>query len=97
MNIGEKIAFLLAKTLRLDGDPEGSNWAPSKEPSLADNYEYVMCGKVFKVNHTTKQNSEIEVFASYGGLVMSLKGDARHLQKIELDTRIYVLIRKVID
>ena len=31
---------------------------------------------------------------SYGGLLMSLKGDARNLQKLELDQRVYLLIRK---
>ena len=35
-----------------------------------------------------------EVFASFGGLLMSLKGDPRNLSKIELDMRIYLLAKK---
>jgi hypothetical protein len=37
-----------------------------------------------------------EIFASFGGLLMSLKGDPRQLQKIELDLRLYLLARKVV-
>jgi len=36
-----------------------------------------------------------DVFASFGGLLMGLKGDIRHLQSFEVDKRIYLLIRKI--
>jgi len=60
-----------------------------------DKYDYVMHGKVFKVTAPkSKSADKIEVYASYGGLLMSLKGDARSLQSVELDQRIYFLARK---
>lgn len=66
----------------------------SGEPSLMDNYEYVMHGKVFKVS-ASKADGKLEIFTSYGGLLMSLKGEPNHLKKIELDMRMYLLIKKV--
>lgn len=35
------------------------------------------------------------VFVSFGGLLMLLKGDPRHLGGIELDSRIYLLMRRL--
>ena len=37
----------------------------------------------------------VELQISYGGLLMRLKGDARHLAKLTLDSRMYLLIRKI--
>lgn len=93
---GDKFSLVLAKTLNLDGTAVTKNWVPSDEPSLADNYEYVMCGLVFKVD-LKKGGNELEVFASYGGLMMSLKGDARRLKDVKLDQQIFLLLRRIID
>ena len=38
---------------------------------------------------------EIEVQVSYGGLLMRLRGDPKMLQKLSLDARIYLLIRRI--
>ena len=38
---------------------------------------------------------DVELFVSFGGLLMRLKGDARHLAKLSLDMRVYLLIRKI--
>ena len=35
------------------------------------------------------------IIASFGGLLMLLQGEQRHLVRIELDQKIYALIRKV--
>lgn len=64
----------------------------SGEESLADKYEYVMHGKVYRCEE--QQDSKLAVFISFGGLLMRLKGDTRSLQDIELDSMLYVLIRK---
>jgi hypothetical protein len=50
-----------------------------------------MCGKVFRYDHT--EESRVSIIASFGGLLMQLKGEIAHLKKIKLDDRIYVLIR----
>ena len=48
---------------------------------------------MLRTQETTKH--PIEVHVSFGGLLMRLKGEARHLQKLELDSRVFLLIRKV--
>lgn len=54
-----------------------------------------MHGKVFKVAQSSAKEGKMEVFTSYGGLLMSLKGEPSHLTKIELDQRMYLLIKKI--
>jgi len=94
--LGTKLTVVLASTLNLDLTTDEKTFNQSGDPSLMDSYEYVMHGKVFKVStEKNKAQSKMEVFASYGGLLMSLKGDPRNLQKIALDMRIYLLMRKV--
>jgi len=93
---GQKVSVMLARTLRLDGGVDDTSYNQSLEPNLSDNYEYVMHGKVFKVDSSKNTNTpEICVYASFGGLLMSLKGDPRNLQKMKLDSRVYILMRKV--
>ena len=44
--------MVLAPTLSLDGTPEDMSYDQSGKESLADAYEYVMYGKVFKKEDT---------------------------------------------
>lgn len=93
---GDKFSLVLASTLNLDGTPDANEFNQSGEASLMDNYEYVMHGKVFKVaSGGAAKDGKMEIFTSYGGLLMSLKGEPAHLAKIELDMRMYLLIKKV--
>jgi len=95
LGIGDKFTLVLASTLNLDGTPDSNEFNQSGEPSLMDSYEYVMHGKVFKVAAAASKDGKLEVFTSYGGLLMSLKGEPQHLAKIELDMRMYLLIKKI--
>jgi DNA-directed RNA polymerase I, II, and III subunit RPABC3 len=61
--------------------------------SHADDFEYVMHGKVFK-HHQKPGDHLMSVFVSFGGLLMHLMGDETNLNKLELDSRIYLLMRK---
>lgn len=91
---GEKITLVLASTLNLDGTPDDHfSYNPrSDEPSLADTYEYVMHGRVFNIDY--KKDGVIVIAISFGGLLMRLTGDQRHLSSILPDMRLYVLIKK---
>jgi len=92
---GEKMTLVLASTLNLDGSPDDHNsYAPSVdgEPTLADDYEYVMHGRVFSVNY--EKDGNLVIAASFGGMLMRLTGDQRHLGSILPDMRLYVLIKK---
>lgn len=61
--------------------------------SHADDFEYVMYGKVFK-HHQKPGDHQMSVFVSFGGLLMHLEGDETNLNKLALDSRIYLLMRK---
>lgn len=91
---GDKITLVLASTLNLDGTPDDhfSYNSRSGEPSLADTYEYVMHGRVFQIDY--KKDGVIVIAISFGGLLMRLTGDQRHLSSVLPDMRLYVLIKK---
>lgn len=92
---GEKRTVVLASTLNLDGTPDDhfsyNSSANGTEPSLADAYDYVMHGRVFEMEY--KKDGTIVIAASFGGLLMSLTGDQRHLSSILPDMRLYILLK----
>lgn len=55
------------------------------QPSLADSFEYVMHGRVFKVSH--KEGQIIEILISFGGLLMRMIGDQAQLSAVQPDMR----------
>ncbi|EAL19150.1 hypothetical protein CNBH2490 [Cryptococcus deneoformans B-3501A] len=80
---------------RADGDEgeEGSEvrrvkrelWR-SHEQGLAEDYDYVMYGKVGKGGSTA--------YFSFGGLLMALRGSYRHLAGVVVGENVYLLMRK---
>ncbi|EFA75427.1 RNA polymerase II core subunit [Heterostelium album PN500] len=88
----EKFKLVLASSLSLDGTMDIS--FDSNKPSLADKFDYVMFGKIFKYQKDNS-SSKVSIFASFGGLLMLLQGDPRYLPGLELDARIYLLIKKI--
>lgn len=71
----------------------------SRRESLLDAYEYVMYGLVYKyapeAASTKDGGVKVSVFISFGGLLMKLKGDPAKLAVLEVDSRVYLLMRKV--
>jgi len=89
----DKLTLVLASTLNLDGSPaDHFSYTQSEEPTLADNYEYVMHGRVFDVSH--QKDGVVVIAASFGGLLMRLTGDQRHLTSVLPDMRLYLLLKK---
>ena len=96
LEIGTKFTLVLAPTLSLDGTPEDPAYDQSGKESLADSYEYVMYGKVFKKQDENEGGiRRSAVTISFGGLLMQLKADPKNLQDVDIDNRLYVLIRKI--
>ncbi len=110
---GEKMTFVLASTLNLDGSPDdhtsynpttnasvmrggggrgGGGGSSAIDRTLADNYEYVMHGRVFDVSYG--KDGIVEIAISFGGLLCRLTGDQRHLSSILPDMRLYLLVKK---
>ena len=53
-------------------------------------------GKVFKVvDDRSSTPPRVEAFASFGGLLMLLKGEVTALKDLEVDMRLYILIRRI--
>merc|ERR1711879_855153 len=71
---GDKFQMVLTRNLDKSGAPTDSQmeFDQSGRPSLADDYEYVMYGKVFKVQQSKEKSKQelFEVLASFGGLLM---------------------------
>ncbi len=96
----DKFTLALASTLSLDGTPDDGTFDQSRRKSLADKYEYVMYGKVYKYADVARGGggsgaAKVEVYVSFGGLLMCLKGEPSNLSSLQLDQRIYLLMRKV--
>ncbi|KAF7339916.1 hypothetical protein MVEN_01909100 [Mycena venus] len=75
-------------------DKDRDVWRPDGKGrrGLEEDYEYVMYGKVYKFD--TGTSGTVTVYASFGGLLLSLTGSFRHLTSIVLGETIYVLMRK---
>jgi len=96
LTVGQRFSLALAPTLSLDGTPEDDAFDQSGKPSLADGYEYVMYGKCYKkVDENAGGLTRASAYISFGGLLMNLKADPKNLQEIEIDDRIYLLMRAV--
>ncbi|KAE8903799.1 hypothetical protein PF005_g9494 [Phytophthora fragariae] len=88
----EKFTLALVSTLDLEGKPDDGMYNQSGKPTLLDRYDYGMYGKVFQYDH--EGGNMVAIYASFGGLLMCLRGEQRHLHMIHNDTRIYCLLRK---
>eukprot|EP00191_Tetraselmis_sp_GSL018_P020351 CAMPEP_0177592456 /NCGR_PEP_ID=MMETSP0419_2-20121207/8573_1 /TAXON_ID=582737 /ORGANISM="Tetraselmis sp., Strain GSL018" /LENGTH=143 /DNA_ID=CAMNT_0019083331 /DNA_START=157 /DNA_END=584 /DNA_ORIENTATION=+ len=91
---GEKVKLALSHTISLDGSQSKDSFDPSlylNKPSLMDDYEYVMHGKIFKYKDNTSGAAlKTEVFISFGGLLMQLVGDPKKLEELEVDSSVYL-------
>ena len=81
-------------TMRCYGAPQKMGSASTG--SLMDEYEYVMHGRVFKyVDRAAAGQTKVEVTVSFGGLLLQLRGDPQKLDALELDSNLFLLIKKV--
>ena len=90
----DKLTVAIATSLALDGaDVAAVDYARlDGKPSLMDQFEYVMHGVVYKIQHV--KGTAVEVYLSHGGLLARFVGDQRHLKKLAVDAEVYTLIRK---
>ncbi|XP_060525177.1 DNA-directed RNA polymerases I, II, and III subunit RPABC3 isoform X2 [Cylas formicarius] len=101
MELGDKFRLVLATTLREDGYPDSGDWNPQgleTEGSRADSFEYVMSGKVYRIEGdeaSLEPSSRLAAYVSFGGLLMRLQGDANNLHSFEVDQHMYLLMKKI--
>ena len=90
-------SILLSKSLNTDGTPSPNNFNYDnyiKKDTLMDKYDYVMYGKVFKF--TEENNGNITISCSFGGLLFSISGQPSAFNNINVDERIYLLLKKIV-
>ncbi|KAK7283845.1 hypothetical protein RIF29_13593 [Crotalaria pallida] len=94
LNKDEKFLMVLSPSLVLN--------TKDGPVSIQDKFEYIMHGRLYNIEHDgeppkegSKTELEVEVYASFGGLQMKLKGHASHCLKFAVDQKLFLLIRKV--
>ncbi|EST09415.1 RNA polymerase, Rpb8 [Kalmanozyma brasiliensis GHG001] len=58
---------------------------------IADDFDYVMFGKIYRYDE--KVADEVTVYGSFGGLMMALTGNFRHMSNITIGSNVYLLMR----
>jgi len=90
---GETVTMVLATTLNLDGTKDERGWREKKgESTLADMYDYVCYGKVYRFEEGEEGRS-IKCYVSFGGLLMCLDGPHKKLSPLRID-HVYMLLKK---
>uniref|UniRef100_A0A2N9EUR2 18S rRNA aminocarboxypropyltransferase n=1 Tax=Fagus sylvatica TaxID=28930 RepID=A0A2N9EUR2_FAGSY len=86
INKEERFLVALTTSLGLEGG----------QKSLADKFEYVMHGRLYKISDEPQAKTsdgssgpavKVEIYVSFGGLQLILKGDPSHCAGFELDQR----------
>ena len=99
MDYGDKFRLVLANTLSEDGYPTNNpDFNPLETgPSRADPFDYVMYGKVYRIegDDTIAESTRLSAYVSYGGLLMRLTGDVNTLHGFEVDKHVYLLMKKL--
>ncbi|OMJ14998.1 DNA-directed RNA polymerases I, II, and III subunit rpabc3 [Smittium culicis] len=96
---GDRFTLVLASSLSLGSaqnpDKSETNWrtvVSGSDRSLADDYEYVMYGRIYRFDDSA--GSKVSAFVSFGGLLMCLEGESHHLQNLSISESIYLLLRR---
>ncbi|KXS12092.1 RNA polymerase [Gonapodya prolifera JEL478] len=100
---GDDYSLALAHSLVAAGSSSGSSYAsdPSQawrdvgkgdRKTLADDYDYVMGGRVFKFEDAGKDR--VSLLISYGGLLMSIEGPPRYFSGVSKGQTVYLMMRK---
>ncbi|CAN7982800.1 unnamed protein product [Ixodes hexagonus] len=98
VDLGDKFRLVIATTLREDGYPDDGEYNPADTgPSRADSFEYVMYGKIYRIegDDISGETTRLAAYVSFGGLLMRLQGDPNNLHGFEVDNHVYLLMKKL--
>ncbi|KAL2006262.1 hypothetical protein VTN00DRAFT_9916 [Thermoascus crustaceus] len=96
--VGEQVSLALASTLSLDGKDDSvggkGGWRDvgMGEQTLANDYDYVCHGKVYRFEEGATAGT-MAVFVSFGGLLLYLEGPYKKLAPLRIDY-VYLLLKK---
>ncbi|KAI3549664.1 RNA polymerase Rpb8 [Colletotrichum paranaense] len=98
-SVSDSLHVVLATSLAHDGSKDDEKgWrdvtkgTQDREPSLADMFDYVCYGKIYKFEDAD-DGQTIKAYVSFGGLLMSLEGPYKKLTPLRVDY-VYLLIKK---
>jgi len=105
---GEGFSLAVARSLKPDEvDADADEAADGEETrkvkrdlwraddqGLANDYDYVCYGKVYKFDDSQKGENMTTAYFSFGGLLMALRGSYRHLANVVVGENVYLLMRK---
>jgi DNA-directed RNA polymerases I, II, and III subunit RPABC3 len=83
---------LLTLSLSSDSAVDTDDYNPRAHLPILDKYDYVMCGKVYRVHEEGTKNWIVNI--SFGGLLMSIKAESRVLTRFALDNTVYLLLKR---
>ncbi|KAL0933049.1 DNA-directed RNA polymerases i [Colletotrichum truncatum] len=98
-SVSDSLHVVLATSLAHDGtkdDEKGwrdvTKGSHDREPTLADMFDYVCYGKIYKFEDAD-DGQTIKAYVSFGGLLMSLEGPFKKLTPLRVDY-VYLLVKK---
>ncbi|EXJ84582.1 DNA-directed RNA polymerase I, II, and III subunit RPABC3 [Capronia epimyces CBS 606.96] len=94
LNVDDRMTVALALSLNLDGSKDdGKGWREvgRGEQTLADEFDYVCHGKIYRFEEGNGEN--IKVYVSFGGLLLYMDGPYALLNALRIDY-VYLLIKK---
>lgn len=103
---GDVFSLAIVRNLKpeeADIDDEQDADAPKKikrelwradDQGLANDYDYVCYGKVYKFDDSLKGENMTTAYFSWGGMLMALRGSYRHLANVIVGENVYLLMRK---
>ncbi|KAI5454432.1 DNA-directed RNA polymerases I, II, and III subunit RPABC3 [Naganishia albida] len=97
---GAKAHIALARSLDtgVSGSADGGREAKREmwrggEQGLAEDYDYVMYGKIYKFDESRKGDSQTTAYLSFGGLLMAIRGSYRSLANLVIGENVYLLVK----
>ncbi|KAK1393734.1 DNA-directed RNA polymerases II and V subunit 8A-like [Heracleum sosnowskyi] len=96
VRVGDRFRMVLSKSLYPDGSTVTEHNPQDKQKSLADKFEYVMHGLLYEMSEDTAGSyPAAEVYVSFGGLQMMLKGDPTKIGNYNVDEKLFLLMRRL--
>jgi len=99
VDLGDKFRLVIASSMREDGtDVDSGEYNPADEaPTRAAQFEYVMYGKIYRIegDDAAGECTRLAAYVSFGGLLMRLQGDPNNLHGFEVDSHVYLLMKKL--
>ncbi|KIW33610.1 uncharacterized protein PV07_00446 [Cladophialophora immunda] len=94
LNVDDRMTVALALSLNLDGSKDdGKGWREigRGEQTLADEFDYVCHGKIYRFEEGSGDN--IKLYVSFGGLLLYMDGPYALLNALRIDY-VYLLMKK---